>query len=126
MVWYSVDMPEASVTDGVYHRFCREFQKAFIGADAPQTLALFACRKSRAEKRRLYLSPDAGEYVPHLMQNYDAKPCSVPEESSVILVYGAPNAKSLLSPSETVAVPKWRDAPAIYPISNARQAASGG
>lgn len=125
MTWYSIEMTAASVTDGVYHRLCREFQKAFIGAGAPPELALFACRKSRQERRRLYLSPDAADYVPELMRVYDAQPCGVPDAATVTLVYGVPGARTLLSNTDTVGAPKQRDVMTIYSISQARQAASG-
>jgi hypothetical protein len=126
MAWYSIDMPEVSVINGAYHRLCREFQKAFIGAGAPPELALFACRKSSAERRRLYLSPNAGDYVPHLMEDYGAEPCSVPDAGTVTLVYGVPGAKSLLTVPETLSLSKQRDTPAIYPLTRVRHAASSG
>lgn len=147
MAWYSIDMPEQSVTDGGYHKLCREFQKAFIGAGAPPEMALFACRQVRAHGRRLYLSPSSPVYVPDLIQCYGAEPCSVPEPESVTLVYGVPGAKKLLSAidetdvsvdsedatsderSATSDLPpaqKRRDVPAIYSLNMSRQAASGG
>ena len=125
MAWYSIEMPEASVMNGAYHRLCREFQKAFIGAGAPPELALFARRESSAKRRRLYLSPNAGDYVPHLMEDYGAEPCSVPDAATVTLVYGVPGAKSLLTP-ETLSLSKPRDTPAIYPLTRVRHAVSGG
>lgn len=125
MAWYSIDMPESSVSDGVYHRLCREFQKAFISAGAPPELALFACRNSRPHRRRLYLSPLAASYVAELLQVYAAKPCRVPDADSVTLVYGVPNARTLLSIPDNGRIPR-REVSTIYPISHARQAASNG
>lgn len=147
MAWYSIDMPEESVTDGGYHRFCRQFQKAFIGAGAPPEMALFACRDRSVSGRRLYLTPSSSDYVPDLVQYYGAEPCAVPESSTVTLVYGVPGSKTLLStsggtnfttpptggPGEKRSVPsslappqKKRELPAIYPIAPVRHAASNG
>lgn len=143
MAWYSIDMPEDSVTDGGYHRFCRQFQKAFISAGAPAELALFACRNGTPSGRRLYLTPSSPGYVPDLVQAYGAEPCDVPEPGTVTLVYGVPGAKTLLSESDDVRVladekdvgvvatthstarPN-RNLPVIYPIAKSRQAASNG
>lgn len=126
MAWYSIDLPEVSVNDGVYHRLCREFQKAFISASAPPELALFACRDAPIELRRLYMSPSAGSYVPDLIQEYDAQPCGTPDAASVTLVYGVPGAKSLLSVSETPAISRQGDTSAVYPVLRARHAATNG
>ena len=97
MAWYSIEMPEESITDGGYHRFCRQFQKAFIGAGAPPDLALFARRNGTSTGRRLYLTPCSSGYVPELVNDYGAEPCDVPEEDTVTLVYGVPGAKTLLT-----------------------------
>lgn len=147
MAWYSIDMPEESVTDGGYHRFCRQFQKAFIGAGAPPELALFACRDRSISGRRLYLTPSSSDYVPDLVQYYGAEPCSVPESNTVTLVYGVPSSKTLLStsddtsmtssqisvqsvrrpvPASLTSAQKKREHPSIYPIATVRQAASNG
>ncbi len=147
MAWYSIDMPEESVTDGGYHRFCRQFQKAFIGAGAPPELALFACRDKSLVGRRLYLTPSSSDYVPDLVQYYGAEPCAVPECGDVTLVYGVPSSKTLLStPDDTSPAPipasvqserrtlpahlapakKKREMPPIYPIASSRHAASSG
>ncbi len=143
MAWYSIDMPEESVTDGGYHRFCRQFQKAFIGAGAPPDLALFACRNGTSSGRRLYLTPCSPGYLPDLVQCYGAEPCAVPEPGAVTLVYGVPGAKALLSVQDDSSVPagqreghpassnistarKMRDRPTIYPFSQTRQVASNG
>lgn len=147
MAWYSIDMPEESVTDGGYHRFCRQFQKAFIGAGAPPEMALFARRDRSNSGRRLYLTPSSSEYVPDLVRYYGAEPCGVPESSTVTLVYGVPSSKTLLSTSddsnvtiddgsaatERSAIPpnllpaqKKRELPTIYPFAPARSAASNG
>lgn len=147
MAWYSIDMPEESVTDGGYHRFCRQFQRAFIGAGAPPEMALFACRNVTAHGRRLYLTPSSTGYVPDLVRSYGAEPCAVPESGAVTLVYGVPGAKTLLSSPDDAAllvdgVPaqndgrlvspdlaparKKRDLPTIYPLPQPRQAVSNG
>lgn len=143
MAWYSIDMPEDSVTDGGYHRLCRQFQKAFISAGAPAELALFACRNGTSSGRRLYLTPSSPGYVPDLVQAYGAEPCDVPEAGTVTLVYGVPGAKTLLSASDEVSVladeqdvdavaatqstaRPDRNLPVIYSIAQNRQAASNG
>lgn len=145
MAWYSIDMPEESVTDGGYHRFCRQFQKAFIGAGAPPEMALFACRDRSISGRRLYLTPSSQDFVPDLVQYYGAEPCGVPESSTVTLVYGVPSSKTLLSSADDTSlktesvsvdrrattatlpsVQKKRELTTIYPLSQARHVASNG
>lgn len=143
MAWYSIDMPEDSVTDGGYHRFCRHFQKAFISAGAPPELALFACRNGTSSGRRLYLTPSSPGYVPDLVQSYGAEPCEMPEPGAVTLVYGVPGAKTLLTTSDDVGIltdqldersvsamqatsHKKRSLQVIYPLTNTSRAASNG
>ena len=104
MAWYSIEMPEESITDGGYHRFCRQFQKAFIGAGAPADLALFAHRNGSSTGRRLYLTPCSSGYVPELVNAYGAEPCEVPKEDTVTLVYGVPGAKTLLTVQDEVEI----------------------
>lgn len=147
MAWYSIDMPEESVTDGGYHRFCRQFQKAFIGAGAPPEMALFACRNRSTSGRRLYMTPRSSDFVPDLVRYYGAEPCDVPESSTVTLVYGVPSSKTLLStsdhtnppmeygsaaaerrafPSSLLPAQNKRELPTIYPLAPTRSAASNG
>ena len=129
MAWYVIDMPETSLTDGVYHRFCRKFQRAFIDAGAPPELALFAERNTITEQRRLYLSPLSESYVGDIMREYDAATCRAPSPESVTLVYGVPGAQTLLNQPEPIQqeMPARRkEMPTIYPFTRGRAVASGG
>lgn len=126
MTWYLIEMPPASLTDGEYHRLCREFQKAFIDAGAPVDLALFARRES-VPTRSLYLSPPSGSYVPELIRHYGGRPCGIPDASTVTLVYGVPGARGLLSDPNAHAKSSSRPAEAsIYPLTPSSEAASAG
>lgn len=126
MNWFLIDMPHGSLTDGAYHRLCRQFQRAFIDAGAPEELALFA-RREPAASRQLYLSPMSSAYVPELISKYGGRPCDVPDPAAVTLVYGIPGAQTLLHRSKThSALPKKRRDTAIYPLVSARKAASAG
>lgn len=126
MTWYLIDMPPASLTDGAYHRLCRRFQKAFIDAGAPVDLALFA-RRDSAPARRLYLSPCSGSYVPDLIRHYDGRPCSIPQASSVTLIYGVPGARALLNGVSPDRDDSFRRSEApIYPLTRSQEAASAG
>lgn len=125
MNWYLIDMPQASLTDGAYHRLCREFQHAFIKAGAPADLALFAKRGS-ATSRRLYLSPQSHSYVPDIIRHFGGRPCDVPDPSNVTLVYGVPGALTLLDRAPDYEAPMSRRDTAIYPIRSTRTAASAG
>lgn len=126
MTWYSIDIPQTSLDDGAYHRLCRQFQKAFIGAGAPADFALFAQRRA-VPARRLYLSPPSGVHVPDLIRHYKGRPCSAPEPSSVTLIYGVPGASSLLNGlSGSHETSKRRPETPIYPLSRSQEAASAG
>lgn len=109
MDWFSIDMPQGSLTDGAYHRLCRAFQRAFIDAGAPSDLALFAARSGEA-KRRLYLTPSSVRYVPDLIRRHDGHRCAAPEAPAVTLVYGVPGAVSLL-PRDAQAQEEQRPSP---------------
>ena len=146
MVWYVIDMPEASLTDGVYHRFCRKFQRAFIDAGAPPDLALFAERNTSSEERRLYLSPESESFVPDMMREYDAASCRAPDPDRVTLVYGVPGAQMLLTQPDPLQPDplqpdqlqpdqlqpdqlqpaRRQEMPTIYPFTRGRAVASGG
>lgn len=126
MTWYSIDMPQASLTDGAYHRLCRQFQKAFIEAGAPADLALFAQRDG-VPARRLFLSPCSGSYVPELISHYKGRPCASPDASSVTLIYGVPGARSLLKSGRSIPDgPLQRAQTPIYPLTRPQEAASAG
>ena len=129
MAWYVIDIPEESMWDGDYHRFCREFQRAFIDSGAPPDLALFAQRDPSSHGRRLYLSPHSHGIIPDLMQTYEARPCISPDASTVTLVYGVPGAQALLSQPDHAAADapaKRKETSTIYPISRGRSVATGG
>lgn len=129
MVWYVIDMPGASLTDGVYHRFCRKFQRAFIDSGGPPGLALFAERNPSSEERRLFLSPECQSYVADMMREYDATSCQAPDLESVTLVYGVPGAQMLLTQQDQAqpeAPARRKEIPAIYPITRGRAIASSG
>lgn len=124
MNWFSIDMPEASLTDGGYHRFCRAFQKAFIRAGAPPCLALFARRPMNTTVRRLYLSPESEHYVADLLRDHDARRCPPPDPVGVTLVYGVPDARNSLLAIDKEEAPLRR--PTILPLVHAPPLASSG
>ena len=131
MKWFLIDMPQTSLTDGDYHRLCRQFQKAFIDAGAPAELALFAQRTSEsrptASSRRLFLSPQSSHYVPDLIRDYKGRLCVGPEASSVTLIYGVPGARSLLNNVRSGRDnPGLRSETPIYPLTHTQEAASAG
>ena len=129
MAWYVIDMPGQSLTDGVYHRFCRRFQRAFIDSGGPPGLALFAERNPSSEERRLFLSPECQSYVADMIREYGARSCPAPDSESVCLVYGVPGAQMLLAQHDQVrpeAPVRRKEIPAIYPITRGRAIASSG
>ena len=126
MTWYQIDMPPTSLTDGAYHRLCRQFQKAFIDAGAPTDLALFA-RRDSTSVRRLYLSPPSWSYVPELIRHYKGRPCSIPDPATVTLIYGVPGARALLNGLSQEPESDLRRAEApIFPLTRSHEAASAG
>lgn len=97
MVWTRIDITEACILGGTYHRLCRHFQKAFIAAGAPEDMALFAQTFCAGETRTLYLTPASHAHLTDVV--FDGKPCAPPPAHEVTLVFGVPDAKQqLLAP----------------------------
>lgn len=124
MDWFSIDMPQRSMTDGAYHRLCRAFQRAFIDAGAPVDLALFALRPGKTV-RRLYLTPSSARYMPELIRRHNGCRCAAPDATAVTLVYGVPGAQALLEAEGSMATAPSRE-PSIYPIGRRSRATSTG
>lgn len=95
-MWYSIDINEACVLGGEYHRLCRQFQQAFIAAGAPADMALFAETNVLNDSRRIFLSPGSLQHMSNVIEQFEGYPCDSPEVSNVTLVFGVPSAKSLL------------------------------
>jgi len=98
MSWYLVEINEPALLGGSYHRLCRQFQQAFIAASAPGEMAMFV-QTTDGDVRRVYLSPGCALYVADLIDTYGGEACTAPDISSVILVYGTPEAFNELSTS---------------------------
>jgi hypothetical protein len=136
MSWYAIEISEACILGGAYHRLCRAFQHAFIAAGAPPEMALLARRVGLGEARRVYISPASVPYLGTLLDEYRGDPCDCPEFDEVTLVYGVPGAKArlLVEARETASEPRpeavppkevRREGVSIYPLMPARQAAAG-
>lgn len=105
MTWFCIDITEACVSGGAYHRLCRRFQQAFIAAGAPAEMALFAQTLLRDGVRKVYLSPGSAPYVKSLIDAYEGTPCDCPGGDGLTLVFGVPDATSrLLSSPEAATV----------------------
>lgn len=114
MTWYAIEITEACLLGGAYHRLCRAFQQAFIAAGAPADMALFAGRGAFDESRVVYLSPASVPILGELIAEYDGRPCDCPDAGLVTLVYGVPGVKARLleSPAEQVS-----HTPAVSPVA---------
>lgn len=84
-----------SVRDGVFHRLCRQFQQAFIANGAPDEMALFAQAEPTDGTRRLYFTPGCTAYVRPLIEGHGGKPCTMPDDDAITLVFGVPGAESV-------------------------------
>lgn len=96
MKWYVVEITEACVLDGEYHRLCRQFQRAFIAAGAPPDMALFAQTLLFNDIRKVYFSPGSIRYVQALIEEYGGTACETPQPAGITLVFGVPDAGSRL------------------------------
>ena len=85
-----------SVQNGAFHRLCREFQQAFIANGAPNEMALFAQTEPSDGARRVYFTPGCSSYVQPLIEGYGGTPCTVPDDTSLTLVFGVPGAESVV------------------------------
>jgi hypothetical protein len=91
MPWNYIEINEPAVLGGAYHRLCRQFQQAFIAASAPADMAMFV-ENAPSDTRRIYFSPGCVRYVSDLILDFGGCECDPPDVSSVILVYGTPEA----------------------------------
>lgn len=97
MAWTRIEITEAALLGGTYHRICRRFQHAFIAAGAPDGMALFAQTFSIGDTRTLYLTPASREHLGDL--HAQGQPCPAPAAQDVTLVFGVPGAeRTLLAP----------------------------
>lgn len=97
MAWTRIDITEASLLGGTYHRLCRRFQQAFIAAGAPADMALFAQTFPVGETRTLFLTPASRAHLGDL--HAQGEPCAAPSAQDVTLVFGVPDAEQhLLGP----------------------------
>ena len=96
--WYCVEITEACVLGGTYHRLCRQFQQAFIACEAPADMALFAQTFPVDDTRYVYFSPGCVGQIRSLIESYEGRPCKPPSREEVTLVFGVPDAKERLLP----------------------------
>jgi len=94
MGWYRVDVSIDRLHDGVFHRLCRAFQRAFIAHGAPDEMALFAESALGDGSRRMYFSPGSTSYVGPLIEECGASPCDPPHETGLTLVFGVPGTEA--------------------------------
>lgn len=94
--WFKVTVTESCVLGGLFHRLCREFQRAFIAAGAPVEMALFAQTYVLGDSRDIYFSPGSLPYVAELIRLHGGVSCSEPELGQVTMVYGVPGADAQL------------------------------
>lgn len=98
MKWHSIYLSQVDIAAGNYHRICREFQKAFIAAGAPEEMALYVQTIPDNGSRTLYFSPGSAPYVRDLVQSYEGELTECPERDDVTLLFGVSNAcEKLLS-----------------------------
>lgn len=94
--WFKVTITEACILGGLFHRLCREFQRAFMSAGAPADMALFAQTYVLGDSREIYFSPGSMPYVAELVNIHGGRPCAEPSHSQVTMVYGVPGADATL------------------------------
>lgn len=90
--WFKVTITESCILGGLFHRLCREYQRAFIAAGAPADMALFAQTYVLGDSREIYFSPGSMPYVAELVNIHGGRPCAEPDLSQVTMVYGVPGA----------------------------------
>lgn len=96
MKWYSVDVSVDRLREGMLHRLCRAFQRAFIANGAPDAMALFAEAVPSDGSRRMYFSPGSTSYVQPLIDECGGRPCDPPAESGLTLVFGVPGTEAAM------------------------------
>lgn len=95
--WFQVTITEARVLGGVFHRLCRDFQRAFIDAGAPAEMALFVRTILMSDERIVYFSPGSVGYVSDLIRAHGGHPAEAPDERHVTLLFGVPDADTMLA-----------------------------
>ncbi len=95
MEWRQVELDAGKISAGAYHALCRRFQRAFIHAGAPQTMALFTGMTPQGG-RMVYFTPECTGLVQELLEEHAARPCGRPRAGTVTLIYGVPGVEQLL------------------------------
>lgn len=90
--WSKVTITESCVLGGKFHSLCRDFQRAFIAAGAPEAMALYAQTYVLEDSRDIYFSPGSLPYVEELVRMHQGIPCTAPRPTDVTMVYGVPGA----------------------------------
>lgn len=96
MGWHAIEITESRILGGDFHRLCRDFQRRFISAGAPEEMALFVKRGAFDDARTVYVSPAGSALLHDLIESYGGRTCDEPACDDVTLVYGVPGADELL------------------------------
>lgn len=113
--WSKVTITESCVLGGTFHSLCRDFQRAFIAAGAPDSMALYAQTYVLEDSRDIYFSPGSYPYVEELIRLHNGTPCSAPRPTEVTMVYGVPDADGRIFPG-------YQDKPAVRRVGMPRVA----
>lgn len=92
--WYVIEIEEAWLLGGTFHRLCRQFQHAYMAAGSPSDMALFAGHDVSNDGRRVFLTPASATHVTDLIESYQACPCEAPSPDHLTLLYGPSDAKN--------------------------------
>ena len=87
MGWYNLTLPSDQVITGKVMHCKKDFEKAFVAAHGPRTMALF--QKVRDEGGvDLYLTPECGSYAAELLSEWGCTPCQRPSLLGLELLVG--------------------------------------
>lgn len=90
--WHKLTVTDSSGPEGPFRSLCREFQRCFIAAGAPEEMALFTRSDRAGDAHDVYLSPGSFPHADELVRQYGGQPCAPPYPGSVTMVYGVPGA----------------------------------
>jgi hypothetical protein len=85
--WHRITLSHQEFESGELHILQGAFHAAYIARNGPEGMSMFGCWVDD-DCYFVYISPRSVRHVLPLLGAYSAKPCDMPEISSLALIYG--------------------------------------
>lgn len=88
MGWFRITLSRHEYESGESHVLWGAFHAAYIARNGPEGMAMYGRWDDDGSCYFVYITPRSVRHILPLLDAYSAKPCDMPEISSVTLIYG--------------------------------------